>query len=89
MHPCILMHIVGTAVEKEAHQDAKPSFPKGTEWLNLLRRLTRSYLIPVTLFQHYIRLIWAVKVILPLLIMKADSQHKFQSLLTTANHNQK
>lgn len=49
---------VGAAVEREAHQDAKPLCPEGAEGFSLLG-LTPSWFTPVTLFDPCTRLIGA------------------------------
>jgi hypothetical protein len=33
-----MMLVIGSAVERKAHQDAKPSFPEGAERFSLPRR---------------------------------------------------
>ena len=92
------MLVIGAAAEGEKLTEML-SFhfleeQRGSDFLGEKKRLTLASSLQLLLFNHYIKLIGAgkiltISVILPLLPERADNAHQSQSPSTMASHNQK
>ena len=89
------MLFIGASVEREAHQDAKPSFSEGAEGYSLSGKTDTQLAHSSYFIQTLLKVNWGwerfqiPKLSCPLLLRIADNTHKSQSLLTMVSYNQR
>jgi hypothetical protein len=90
-----LMLFIGASVEREAHQDAKPSFSEGAEGYSLSGKTDTQLAHSSYFIQTSYKVNWSwerlhlPKLSCPFLLTMASNPHKSQSLLTMVSYNQR